>query len=233
MASEISRSPDLAELLRAAIDYKLVDVHTSLPGRIEKFDKATQTADVQPLIKRRFANPDGTEVLETLPVIPRVPVAFPRAGKFFITWPLKAGDLVELVFSEASRDNFKGGDGSEADPDDFRRFDLSDAVAHPCGYPESKPINDFDAENIAIGFDGGKIVLHMRETEAEITTDGKASKSVAVADFLQILYTSVKAAFDGHTHATGVGPSGPPLPISTFPAWDAKINSDKLKIPEN
>lgn len=161
--SESSRTPSLAEVIRSAIDHRLFDIHTSLPGRVDTFDPETQTANVKPLIKRRIANPDGTEFEESLPVIPRVPVNFPRAGKFYITWPLKKGDLVELVFTETSRDNFKAGDGEEADPDDFRRFDLSDAYAVPGAYPESKAIKDFDSDNLALGVDDGGAVIRIKE----------------------------------------------------------------------
>ena len=163
MPAELSRSPNLAELIRAAIDNRIGDIHTSIPGRIESFDAATQTADIKPLLKRRAINSDGTEINESIPVIPRVPICFPRAGLFYITWPVESGDLCELVFSEQSRDNLKAAGGvNETDPDDFRRFDLSDAFAIPGGYPEAKAIADFDSENIAIGKDNGGAVFRLK-----------------------------------------------------------------------
>jgi hypothetical protein len=96
-------------------------------------------------------------------VIPRVSISYPRAGRFYITWPLKKGDLVELVFSETSRDNYQAGDGGEVDPDDFRRFDLSDAYALPGACPESKAINDFDSDNLALGVDDGGPTIVIKE----------------------------------------------------------------------
>jgi len=169
---QASRSPDLAELIRNAIDYRLAEVHTSIPGRVEKINASNQTVDVKPLIKRQLAYPDGSEITESLPIIPRVPLQYPRAGRFFITWPIKAGDLVELVFTEASRDNFKAGSGNEVEPDDFRRFDLSDAYAMPGAYPESKAIRNFDADNLRLGVDGGATIVIKEDGNVSVIPSG-------------------------------------------------------------
>jgi len=200
MASETSRTPSMAELLRAAIEARLLDVHTSIPGRVEKVETATQTVDVKPLIKRLFANEDGSEVSESLPIIPRVPLAFPRAGKFFITWPIKKGDLVELVFTETSRDAFKAGDAEETDPDDFRRFDITDAVAYPSGYPESKALKDFDPDDLVVGIENG-VQIHINES-GEIHLGSKtAADALALASKveagLQDIVDAIKAGVPG------------------------------------
>jgi hypothetical protein len=179
-----------------------LETHTSLPCRVDKFDPVTQTADCKPLIRRRFQNPDGTEIDESIAVIPRVPVAFPRAGRFMITWPLKPGDLVEVVFSEASRDAFQAGAGIEVDPDDFRRFDLSDAWAIPAaGYPDSKAIKTFDPVDLVIGVDGG-VVIHIKES-GEIHLGAKiATDALALASLVKARLDTIQAAFDAHIHVT-------------------------------
>ena len=175
---QVSRSPNLAEVIRQAIEYRLADVHTSIPGRVEKIDTETQTVDVKPLIKRQYANPDGSEVIESLPVIPRIPLSFPRAGKYYITWPIKKGDLVELVFTESSRDNYKAGSGKEIEPDDFRRFDLSDAYAIPGAYPESKAIRNFDAENLSLGVDGGATIVIKEDGNISVIPSGSGVANI-------------------------------------------------------
>lgn len=74
-----------------------------------------------------------------------------------------------------------------------------------------------------------------KDADAKLTLGDGAVKA-AVADHLKTLYTTavsgIKAAFDNHTHATGVGPSGPPVPTAVFPTWDANIESSKLLIPD-
>lgn len=235
-----SRDPSLAELLRATMDCHDLEVHTSLPCRVEKFDPATQTADLKPLIRRRAQNPDGTEINESIPVIPRVPVAWPRAGKFIITWPIKKGDLVEIVISESSRDTFQAGDGVEADPDDFRRFDLSDAWAYPAaGYPDNIAIENFDPDDLVIGVDGG-VVIHVKES-GEIHLGSKdAADALALASLVKTELDAVKADQDalkillaGHVHP-GVTAGGASTAVSTdftgyTPHTPADVGSDVVK----
>jgi hypothetical protein len=48
----MEQAPTLAQLLKQAIENRLLHVHTALIGRIEKYDSNTQLADIQPVIKQ-------------------------------------------------------------------------------------------------------------------------------------------------------------------------------------
>lgn len=113
---------ELYTLLEAAMAANLEKLHTAIPGRITKV-VGTGTVNVQPTLRRTLR--DGTT--ETLPVIPNVPVWFPRGGGASITWPISKGDGCLLVFSERSLDEWKiSGDATASDP---RKHALADAVA--------------------------------------------------------------------------------------------------------
>lgn len=253
---EGSRSPTLAEVIRAAMDCRGLEIHTSLPCRVEKIDKAGKFVDVKPLIRRRFLNQDGSEIDESLPVIPRVPIAWPRAGKFFITFPIKAGDLVEVVFTETSRDAFQAGAGTsrddlsegargETDPDDFRRFDLSDAWAYPGGgHPDSTSLKNFDPDDLVIGIDGG-VVAHFKES-GEIHLGSKNAAEFAaqaaktnqrILDLENAVIGLVTGTINFHTHLVvaplipaGSVPSAPPLPTGTAPTPGSSVAASKVKV---
>ena len=63
-------------------------------------------------------------------------------------------------------------------------------------------------------------------------TLGDGSKHVAIVEALQLyLDTVVKTWIIGHTHPTGVGPSGTPAESGVYPPWDTTINSTKVSIP--
>ncbi len=143
----------LADLLRLSTARSLLDVHVSMPGRIESYDAAKQEASVQPLIKVALA--DGSEA--SLPVINQVPVIWPRGGGAILSFPLQAGDTVLLVFSERSLDEWLQ-QGGELAPDDPRSHDLSDAVAIPGLYPFSEP-GDADSRDALLRFRGGELRL--------------------------------------------------------------------------
>lgn len=67
---------------------------------------------------------------------------------------------------------------------------------------------------------------------------GDGAKHVAIVEALQTLWGQMKNTLEiwggasGHTHPTGVGPSGPPTPVLTVDAWASAINSSKVSIPD-
>ena len=130
-------TPTLAEVIRAAIDSRLADVHTAIPGKIKSYDAATQTADVIPLVKASTPMADGGDELEELPVIPNVRVLWPRAGGCYIHFPMAAGDYVLLVFNETAIGHWRAGAGEPAPPGDVSRHSLSYPYAIPGGWPDA------------------------------------------------------------------------------------------------
>ena len=191
-----TRSPELADIIKQAIEDRLVDVHTMLPGRIDAYDSATQKADVEPLIKRLQKTVDG-EIREDLPVIPGVPVLWPRAGGFKLTMPVSEGDRCMLVFCERSIETYQTGQGrkgtsaliNQTDPDTFEMHNLSDPVALMGWYNDAESLSDTDADGMQLGKDGGAII-HIGADLVELY-----EKSGAQADFVA-LAAKVKAELD-------------------------------------
>lgn len=234
-----SRTPTLAEVLRTAIDNRLEDLHVALPGKVESYDKSKQVADIKPLIQRNFVTSEGTDVVEALPVIPQVPVVFPRAGDFFISLPIKPGDLVTLLFCERSIDKYTQGNGEDTDPVDLRKHALIDAVAFPGFYPFNKSLADAHADNIVIGKDSGA-QIHIKDDEIDLYEEN-AAEFVALAtktkNEIEALRNTVNThlalvtgTYAAHTHTAPVGgPTSPPLQPPTPPAAVGDVNATKVK----
>ena len=242
--SQRNRTPSLVEVLRAALEQQLAEVYTVIPGTIDTYDAGKQKADVVPSLKRPLRDEDGLDIdAETLPVIPSVPVQFPRAdiggAGFFMSWPLKPGDPVLLHVAKWSLDAWLAGElGEPVDPIQFRQFNLSDVIAVPGVSPFKSAIAEADADNLVVGRDAGGMQLHLLPDDtAELRVGGVADVAVCVAETLQAFWDGTFKpkldAFDAHVHATGVGPSGPPAPLIVAPAMDAAIISDKLKLKDN
>jgi|AntRauTorcE11897_2_1112592.scaffolds.fasta_scaffold29579_2 phage baseplate assembly protein gpV len=121
----------LAANIRQGIANRLKDLHTSMPGIIESFDPATQTASIQPTIKRVFITRDGiTETLtpSNLPLLINVPIQFPRGGGFSLTFPVTKGDECLIMFAERAIDTWHKFGGIR-EPNAKRFHSLSDATA--------------------------------------------------------------------------------------------------------
>jgi len=121
----------LASNIKEGIANRLKDLHTSMPGTIESFDPVTQTASIQPAIKRVFITREGvTETLTptNLPILINVPVSFPRGGGFSMTFPVTKGDECLITFCERAIDTWHKFGGIRT-PNAKRFHHLSDATA--------------------------------------------------------------------------------------------------------
>ncbi len=120
--------PTTTDVIRSAIESRLLDLHTSIPGVVVSYNPLLQTADVQPVVKRAIATYDGDTEHETLPVIHNVPIEWPGGGGFAMQFPVQPGDNVWLIFSEAATAQWRS-TGQVSEPGDLRRHDLSYACA--------------------------------------------------------------------------------------------------------
>lgn len=236
-----SRTPTQAELIRQAIENRLAELHVMLPGRIESYDADTQKADVKPMI-RRLQEGAEEEVNESIPVIPSVPVRFPRAGGFKITFPVKKGDRCKLVFCERSIDNYQGSaSGEEVDPESFQTHDLSDPVAELGWYPDADALSATDGDDMVLGKEGGA-VIHIADDQINLY-EKAAAQFVALAqkvlDELGVAKAdrdAMKTVFDTHFHTTtattSVGPIGIIAPTLTpfgSQTSPSSVAADKVK----
>lgn len=208
----MTRTPTLAEVIRGAIDARLEDVHVAIPCVVESYDAAIQAVNAQPLIKGRYVDEDGTLVVERLPVLTGVPVVFPGANGYRLTFPLAKGDTVLVVFSEASLDKWAR-HGGEVDPIDDRRHALSDAIAIPGLRSFASPLASAPTDRMTIGSDTG-LAIHVDGASIRIG-DNVNVQGAGLGDTLQTFLNTLKVWLDTHAHSTAVGPSGPPAVAST------------------
>lgn len=202
----MSRTPTMAEVILAAIESRLMEVHTGIPAKVTRYDAAKQLIDAAPLIKTRFFNENGESIVEALPVVTNVPVIFPGSGNFGMTFPVAVGETVWLAFSEASLDKWKS-QGGTVDPLDPRKHALADAVAMVGLRPFSSPFGG-DSQYIMIGSKNG------------------VADFVAVATKVQNELNALRTAFLNHGHnvttagspAAQVGTTGTPGTALPVPA---------------
>jgi len=135
MAQEAS----LEQLLVDSFDHQIAGIYTSMPATIVSIKDNLETLmiDAQPSLNVNYL--DG-RVSERPPVL-NIPVIFPSSSTSAITFPLKVGDPVWLMFSMRGLDAFKAGNGRPSTPTDFRKFNSLDAVAIPAPWPASMSPN--------------------------------------------------------------------------------------------
>lgn len=213
-----NETPSWAEIIFEAIEDRLYDLNICMPGTVQAYDPAENLAEVAPDFQRLYADEDsGVD----LPIINGVPVAFPRAGKAALTFPIKQGHKVLLVFSQRSLEKWKS-NGAKALPGDTRIMHISDAVAIPGVYP----VNDsvvIDPDNLILRFGSAKVTLIEDEEvtiealngKLSVTKDGKVTIGNGSIDLLKLVDDTL-TEIQKLTVPTAVGPSGVPVNAAAF-----------------
>lgn len=148
-----ARTSDQVALLKEVIDRSISKFHTSIPGIIDSFDPATQTASVIPGVLMK-TNIDDEEGFIEYPLITNVPVCFPlvSVNGFGITLPVAKGDPCYLSFSQRSIDNWheRGGIQPPEDGRSSRHHDLTDAIAFLAPIPLPEVFEDWEMNGLEI-----------------------------------------------------------------------------------
>jgi hypothetical protein len=110
-----------------------LDMETAFPARVQSYDSDLQVADLVPLVRRQVPQPDGSHTTEALPVLPCVPVCFPRMGQWFVSFPIEPGDTGLVIVCSGDIGPWRIGSGDVTDPGDLRRHHMSHAVFLPSG----------------------------------------------------------------------------------------------------
>lgn len=194
-ADSPNRAPDASSSIERIIEHHLAELHTAMPGIVQKYDASKQLADVQPVFQRLFLDDEDAPQTYELPVITDVPVAFPQGGGAYLTFPLAKGDRVLLVFSQRSLDAWKESDGkTQMLPGETRRHHLSDAVALAGIATARNPIPNASSKDVVLGAASGQKVMLGTPT---------AAQALALAQQCDARLSALESAAGSHTHSNG------------------------------
>ena len=162
---------------REMFDSMMRRVNTCIPGRIDSFDPATQTARVTPAIKGRFyADSQATDI--QLPPVFNVPLVFPFAATagFALTLPIQQGNPCLLVFTQRAIDNWHklgGVQSAETGATGARHHSLNDAFALACAPPLTQVLGSWCEDGIELRNRARTVRVTVRDDGLEF--DGPAS----------------------------------------------------------
>lgn len=188
---------NVAEAMVRVLDSAMTDIHTAQPGIVRSYDAATQTAEIQ--LGNRAVIPasseDDEDLVESLPILGNVPVMWPRAGGFFLHFPIAEGDTVLVIFCESDTNQFRQ-NASESDPGTPERFGLSGAVAIP-GYPTLGNENgDASGTYGRVGEEGGPYI-EFRPSEIHVGGNQALAIGANVEAHLSAIESALNAVAGG------------------------------------
>jgi hypothetical protein len=137
----MSDESPLEEVLAEVLAHFQRDIYTALPGRVQSFDSGTQTASVEIVVRE----PD-----RSFPILPKVPVVFPRSGGYALTMPVSGGTTGLLIFTSLDMTAWRN-TNSVTVPIDGRRHSISSAAFYPGLVPAQNALDTYDQNAIVLG----------------------------------------------------------------------------------
>lgn len=208
MTAASDTSVSLADAVALAIENSLAATYVAMPATVQAYYADEQSADLRPAIGRVLRDSDGGRHLEELPVLPHVPVLFPRGGGFFCSWQLSKGDAVLVVVCDRHPGEWIDGGGS--DPVDDRVHALSGAVCFPVSF---KPSAEAPHDHLAMGAEGGKQV-HIKAGEVALGSEA-AADYVALASKVDGELTKISTTLSSLTGQAAFGVSYTKAPVGS------------------
>jgi len=136
-------------------------------------------------------------------------------------------------------------DGKEAAPPTdgkgSQRFKLAQDSEHEIAlYDMSTPTSPVEVLRITATKDtweihfaqGNSLKVELKDADTKLTL-GDGAVAAVIYQALETFWNNTFKGWEtGHTHPTGVGPSGPPVESATFPSMDTAAKSTHLLIPD-
>ena len=156
--NEILNDPETA--IRYGLQGLQSQIWTSFPAIVESVDLTTMTLECVPAIKGVNYQEDGSKIYVTMPVLVDVPIVFPSAGGFSITFPIAVGDEVLVVIGCRCIDAWWQSGGIQQ-PIELRMHDLSDGFAIPGPRSQPRVVSGISSTDIQIRNDSGTCLIGM------------------------------------------------------------------------
>lgn len=202
----------LEQLIKLALDARLLDVHVAIPGKVESFNGETCKVSVRPMLKRQIPTVTGAIKVEELPVIQDVRICYPGGSGLAIAYPLDPGDTGVILFCEVPITQWAR-TGEISDPADSRRHSLAGAVFYP-GLRTDGDTIAVSSDGITLGTADGSFSLKVKGDRVEI---GGSSDAAALASKVSELAAAIDATITGFLPGAGGASFGVPFePPASF-----------------
>lgn len=121
------QNADAEKMLDTLMSRAAATINCCVPGVVTQFFPASQTASIQPTVRRRIRAEKGVQEM-AYPLLTDVPVLMLGGGQHFFTMPVQPGDECIVLFADSCIDAWWQS-GSIQNPIIARTHDLSDGFA--------------------------------------------------------------------------------------------------------
>lgn len=136
------------------------NLRVACPGIVRSFDATEQTVTVQIAIREKRLMSDGTEQWVEIPQLVDVPIVFPRAGGYAVTFPIKEGDECLVIFGDMCIDAWWQSGGVQ-NQIDCRRHDLSDGFAVFAPWSQPRVLSNYSTDSVQLRNEDGSAYVEI------------------------------------------------------------------------
>ena len=151
---------DYESSIVGAIESAMSGIWTAIPCIVQSFDASAVTIVAQPTIKGIVTDKDNKKSSVNLPLLPDVPVIFPRGGGCTLTFPIAVGDECLVIFASRCIDAWWQSGGIQM-PMDARHHDLSDGFAIVGPMSQARKIGGISTSNAQLRSDDGSTYVEL------------------------------------------------------------------------
>jgi hypothetical protein len=171
------------ELLKDAMDSRVSEINTCLPGKVTFVDPGGEKVNVLPTVNRLSKTTLDNLVEEPLPEFLGVKLAFPRGGNFVLYVPPQVGDYVLLVFPQYIISEWirLGKNQPQVNPGDSREHSLGSAVAIAGIFPSGMEVSGLSATKAILGNPTG-MGVSVEAAKVKLGNHSGVTKQVARKD---------------------------------------------------
>lgn len=148
-----------------------IGLRVACPGIVLSFNAEEQTVSVQPAIREKRVSAEGEETWIDIPQLVDVPVVFPRAGGYVLTFPVKPGDECLIIFGDSCMDAWWQSGGVQ-NQIDCRRHDLSDGYAILGPWSQPRTIPNYSTSSAQLRTESGSSYIELSGNTINIVAPG-------------------------------------------------------------
>lgn len=165
----------------AALAWQLVcDLRVAVPCIVKSFDPAKQTITAQPVIRENILQ-DLVVTPVDLPLLVDIPVCFPRAGIYALTFPIQPGDECLVIFADMCYNAWWQNGGEKNLQETKRRHDLSDGIAIFGIWSQPRVLQNYSEDTAQLRNENGGTFIEIDGDTVNIVTDNNANLNVTIA----------------------------------------------------
>lgn len=146
-------------------------IRCAMPAIVTRVNLEAQTVEVKLALHGKVKDTEGEVRYVQYPILPDVPIVWPRAGGFALTFPVKVDDECLVIFADRCIDAWWQSGGVQK-PMDERMHDLSDAFALFGATSQPQKLPDVKDNAVELRDDDRINWISLRKGSLDINIDG-------------------------------------------------------------